>query len=60
LAPLPTKWFIDIGQPIHLDGYDARAAANPSVVARLTDQVRATIQRMLLERLAKRRSVFLG
>lgn len=60
LAPLPTKWFIDIGQPIHLDGYDARAAANPSVVARLTDQVRTTIQRMLLERLAKRRSVFLG
>jgi 1-acyl-sn-glycerol-3-phosphate acyltransferase len=60
LAPLPTKWFIDIGQPIHLDGYDARAAANPSVVAHLTDQVRTTIQRMLLERLAKRRSVFLG
>jgi 1-acyl-sn-glycerol-3-phosphate acyltransferase len=60
LAPLPTKWFIDIGQPIHLDGYDTRAAANPSVVARLTDQVRTTIQRMLLERLAKRRSVFLG
>jgi len=60
LAPLPTKWFIDIGQPIHLDGHDTRAAANPSVVARLTDQVRTTIQRMLLERLAKRRSVFLG
>ncbi len=60
LAPLPTKWFIDIGAPIHLDGYDARAAANPSVVARLTEQVRTTIQRMLLERLAKRRSVFLG
>lgn len=60
LAPLPTKWYIDIGEPIHLDGYDARAAANPAVVARLTDQVRTTIQRMLLERLAKRRSVFLG
>lgn len=60
LAPLPTKWFIDIGEPIHLDGYDARAAANPAVVARLSDQVRTTIQRMLLERLAKRRSIFLG
>ncbi len=60
LAPLPTKWFIDIGQPIHLDGYDARAAANPALVARLTDQVRTTIQRMLLERLARRRSIFLG
>jgi 1-acyl-sn-glycerol-3-phosphate acyltransferase len=60
LAPLPTKWFIDIGQPIHLAGYDAHDAANPAVVARLTDQVRTTIQRMLLERLAKRRSIFLG
>lgn len=60
LAPLPTKWFIDIGQPIHLDGYDARAAANPAIVARLSDQVRAVIQRMLLERLAQRRSVFFG
>lgn len=60
LAPLPTKWFIDVGEPIHLDGYDARAAANPSVVAHLTDRVRTTIQRMLLERLGRRRSVFLG
>lgn len=60
LAPLPSKWFIDIGEPIHLDGYDERAAANPSVVARLSDQVRNTIQRMLLERLAKRRSIFFG
>ncbi len=60
LAPLPTKWTIDIGQPIHLDGYDARAAANPAVVARLSEQVRSTIQRMLLERLARRRSVFFG
>ena len=60
LAPLPSKWYIDIGPPIRLDGYDARAASNPAVVARLSDQVRATIQRMLLERLARRRSVFLG
>ena len=60
LAPLPTKWFIDIGQPIHLDGHDARSAANPAVVARLSEQVRSAIQRMLLERLARRRSVFLG
>lgn len=60
LAPLPTKWTIDIGQPIRLEGYDARAAANPAVVARLSEQVRSTIQRMLLERLARRRSVFFG
>lgn len=60
LAPLPTKWTIDIGQPIHLEGYDSRAASNPAAVARLSEQVRSTIQRMLLERLAQRRSVFFG
>jgi len=60
LAPLPTKWFIDIGEPIHLNDYDARAAANPAIVARLSDQVRGAIQRMLLERLAQRRSLFFG
>jgi 1-acyl-sn-glycerol-3-phosphate acyltransferase len=60
LVPLPTKWTIDIGPPIYLDEYDARAASNPAVVAQLSDQVRATIQRMLLERLARRRSLLFG
>ena len=35
MAPLPTKWFIDIGQPIHLDSYDARAATQRLVDALL-------------------------
>lgn len=60
LAPLPTKWSIDFGEPITLHDYDSRAASNPAVVARLSDQVRMTIQRMLLERLARRRSIFRG
>lgn len=60
LAPLPTKWSIDFGEPITLHDYDSRAASNPAVVARLSDQVRMTIQHMLLERLARRRSIFRG
>ena len=59
-VPLPTKWTIEFGKPIPVEDYGPRAAANPAVVARLTEQVRSTIQQMLLDRLAKRRSVFLG
>ncbi len=60
LVPLPTKWTIEFGKPIPVEDYGPHAAANPAVVARLTEQVRSTIQQMLLDRLAKRRSVFLG
>lgn len=58
--PLPTKWTIVFGKPIPVEDYGPRAAANPAVVARLTEQVRSTIQEMLLGCLARRRSVFLG
>ena len=59
-VPLPSKWWIEFGEPIDVEQYGPRAAANPAIVARLTEQVRNTVQRMLLNRLAQRRSVFLG
>lgn len=59
-VPLPSKWWIEFGEPIDVEQYGPRAAANPAVVARLTEQVRNTVQQMLLKRLAQRRSVFLG
>lgn len=59
LAPLPSKWTIDFGQPIEMDAFGARAAANPLLVSQLTERVRSTIQKMLLARLARRRSIFL-
>jgi len=58
LVPLPTKWYIDFGQPILLDDYGPDAASNLLLLAQLTDQVRNTIQQMLYDRLAQRRSVF--
>ena len=58
--PLPSKWWIEFGEPIDVEQYGPRAAANPAIVARLTEQVRSTVQQMLLKRLAQRRSVFLG
>lgn len=60
LVPLPTKWYIDFGSPIPVDQYGPDAAENLVLVSQLTDQVRNIIQEMLYERLAQRRSVFLG
>ena len=60
LVPLPTKWTIDFGEPIPLDGYGPDAADNLILVAQLSDRVRHTVQEMLHDRLAQRKSVLLG
>ncbi len=60
--PLPTKWYIDFGEPIPplAGGYDPDAAHNLVLVSQLSDQVRNIIQGMICDRLAKRRSIFFG
>jgi 1-acyl-sn-glycerol-3-phosphate acyltransferase len=60
LVPMPTKWYIDIGDPITADGFDTGDAADLVFVADLTDQVRNQIQDMIFVRLAQRRSVITG
>jgi 1-acyl-sn-glycerol-3-phosphate acyltransferase len=60
LVPLPTKWYIDFGEPIAMDGYGPDAALNLVLVAQLADRVHTVIQGMVNDRLAQRRSVFLG
>lgn len=59
-VPLPTKWYIDFGEPIPVDGYDPSAANNLVLVSQLTDQVRNTVQNMIYKRLEQRKSIFLG
>ncbi len=59
-VPLPTKWYIDFGEPITTDSYGSRAANNLVLVSQLTDQVRNVVQEQIYNRLATRRSVFLG
>jgi 1-acyl-sn-glycerol-3-phosphate acyltransferase len=59
-VPLPTKWYIDIGEPIAMDGYGPGAEENPNLVSQLSDQVRNIIQDMIYDRLRERKSVFLG
>jgi hypothetical protein len=60
LTPLPTKWTIDFGKPIPMDNYGPDDADNLVLISQITDQVRNTIQDMVYDRLAQRRSVFLG
>jgi 1-acyl-sn-glycerol-3-phosphate acyltransferase len=60
ITPLPTKWYIDFGEPIYVDNGDPNAADNVAYVSQLTDQVRSTIQEMVHDRLAQRRSIFFG
>jgi 1-acyl-sn-glycerol-3-phosphate acyltransferase len=59
-VPLPSKWSIDMGEPIRMDEYGEGADEDPMLVNRLSEQVRGTIQGMIDERLARRRSVWLG
>lgn len=58
--PLPTRWYIDFGEPLAMDRYGPQAADNLGLISQLTDQVRNLVQDMLLARLAQRRSVFFG
>jgi 1-acyl-sn-glycerol-3-phosphate acyltransferase len=59
VVPLPSKWYIDFGEPIPMDSYEPDAAENLVVVSQLTDQVRNVVQEMIHDRLNQRRSVFL-
>jgi 1-acyl-sn-glycerol-3-phosphate acyltransferase len=59
-VPLPTKWFIDFGEPIQVNGYSPDAINNLVLVSQLTDQVRNVVQQMIYSRLSRRRSVFFG
>jgi 1-acyl-sn-glycerol-3-phosphate acyltransferase len=60
LVPLPTKWYIDFGEPLAVADYGPDAADNLVLVSQLSDQVRHVVQEMLHDRLVQRHSTFLG
>ncbi|MBN9100462.1 MAG: acyltransferase family protein [Pseudonocardia sp.] len=60
LVPLPSKWYIEFGEPIRTDALDPADAEDPMTVFNLTDQVRETIQHTLYRLLSQRRNAFLG
>jgi 1-acyl-sn-glycerol-3-phosphate acyltransferase len=60
LVPLPSKWFIEFGEPIRTDEFEAGAEEDPMLVFNITDQVRESIQQTLYRLLSQRNNVFLG
>jgi 1-acyl-sn-glycerol-3-phosphate acyltransferase len=59
-VPLPSKWSIEMGEPLRMDEYGPDAAEDPMLVNRLSERVRGTIQAMVDAGLARRRSVWFG
>ena len=59
-VPLPSKWYIEFGEPIRTDRYTASDADDPMLVFNITDQVRETIQQTLYRLLSQRRNAFTG
>ncbi|HLS76529.1 MAG TPA: lysophospholipid acyltransferase family protein [Nocardia sp.] len=59
-VPLPSKWYIEFGEPIPTTGYDPSDAEDPMTMFEVTDQVRETIQHTLYKLLTKRRNPFTG
>lgn len=60
MIPLPSKWYIEFGEPIPTADFDDAAPEDPMVTFELTDQVRETMQQTLYRLLANRRNTFLG
>ncbi|MCV7367539.1 acyltransferase family protein [Mycolicibacterium duvalii] len=60
VMPLPSKWYIEFGEPIPTADWDESAADDPMITFELTDQVRETIQQTLYRLLANRRNTFFG
>ena len=60
-VPLPTKWYIDFGEPIPMDSYGPDWPRITWCSSRNSPTRCATSYRsMIYDRLRKRRSVFLG
>jgi 1-acyl-sn-glycerol-3-phosphate acyltransferase len=58
--PLPARWTIRFGEPIHMGELPPEAADDMSQVQRITERTRESIQGMLQALLKERRSVFAG
>lgn len=59
LLPLPSRWSLRFGAPIETRAVDPGAADDPPRVLELTERARASLQQMLDEDVASRRSVYL-
>jgi len=60
LIPLPTKWYIDFGEPIDLSSYGPEAARDRVLVNRINEMVRKSVQDLIDRRLHSRETIFGG
>ncbi|MGH3854293.1 MAG: lysophospholipid acyltransferase family protein [Pseudonocardiaceae bacterium] len=60
LIPLPSKWYIEFGEPVRTDSYEPGCAEDPMLVFNLTDQIRETIQQTLHRLLIRRPHAFVS
>ncbi len=58
VLPLPSRWIIEIGEPIPTDEYPHDAAEDAMLVFDLADRIRDTIQQMLYTNLQRRGGAF--
>jgi 1-acyl-sn-glycerol-3-phosphate acyltransferase len=58
MVPLPSKWIVEFGEPIHTEDADEDAWQDPLTVFDMTDRVRDLIQQTLYRNLSARRSVW--
>ncbi len=56
--PLPAKWVISFGEPLATPPHSPDTARDDLLVARLTEELRAEVQRLVKEALAIRQGVF--
>ena len=59
VIPLPSKWIIAFGEPVPTSQFGPEGAQDTQLVLEISEQIRQTVQAMLAENLAKRRSAFL-
>ena len=58
VVPLPSKWVIRIGEPLHLDHLPGELYDDELLISRLNAELREKIQALVEVGLADRRSVF--
>ncbi len=58
LIPMPTKWRIHFGTPITFDVYDKASLENEIMIHKLSEKVRNEIQKILIELLKQRKSIW--
>ncbi len=60
LLPLPSKWYVEFGEPLDLSNLGPEAADDRLLVNKLADKIRTQIQTMVDGLLARRRSPVLA